>query len=173
MCNIAQKFWITSLVLDGKKIWKLAFFWLASYLYEVWMWTAKKQVLMLWKWVCRVWSSFSWLRGLVCSECACVFQINRSSDCCVQVILMMCFGDWTEEEKTCSYFGHSVVRLYVLNFSVIALDAVLSEWLMSHRLWPPGTLDWNLCGYCLWGHQKTEFMWTIHVFDKNWKSVCT
>jgi len=56
---------------------------------------------------------------------------------------------------------------YTQNFSVVALEEILSEWLISHILWPGRSPDLNRYDYIQLGwrgcvHRKLYFMWTFH-----------
>jgi len=52
---------------------------------------------------------------------------------------------------------------YTQNFSVVALEEILSEWLISHILWPGRSPDLNRYDYIQLGwrgcvHRKLYFM---------------
>jgi len=60
---------------------------------------------------------------------------------------------------------------HTASLSVGALEEVFGEWLIINGLWSHRFLDMNLCDYCLWGHWKIAFLWTIHILCWNWKII--
>jgi hypothetical protein len=52
---------------------------------------------------------------------------------------------------------------YPVCSTVSTLTALLC--LISREVWLPRFFDPTLCICCLWGHQKTEFVWTVHKVD--------
>jgi hypothetical protein len=42
--------------------------------------------------------------------------------------------------------------------------------LIACQLWLPRSPDLNPCNFYLWVH-KTDYMWTVHILCKNWKTL--
>lgn len=58
-------------------------------------------------------------------------------------------------------------KAHTANNSLVALDQIFSERIISRRIWPPRSPDLNPCDFCLWDTVKEKmYMNNPHSLEK-------
>jgi hypothetical protein len=74
----------------------------------------------------------------------------------VRLILSPFFDQLTDEEKSYGHFMQDNATVHTANNSMVALDEVFGERVISRGLWPPRSHDLNPCDFYLWGTLKEK-----------------
>jgi hypothetical protein len=99
-----------------------------------------------------VWCAISARRitGLV------IFHEAINSERYVRLILSPFYIQQTNEEKSYAHFVQDNATAHIANNSMVALDNVFGERIISPGLWPPQSPDLNSCDFYLWGTLKEK-----------------
>jgi hypothetical protein len=84
------------------------------------------------------------------------FHETINSERYVRLILSPFFDQLTDEEKSYGHFMQDNATAHTANNSMVALDEVFGERVISRGLWPPRSPDLNPCDFYLWGTLKEK-----------------
>ena len=93
------------------------------------------------------------------------FHHTVNSDRYINDILNPFFDQLNAEERQYGYFQQDNATAHTANASMVAIQEVFEDRIVSRGLWPPRSPDLSICDYYLWGNLKQK------VYKNNPRSI--